>query len=108
MGPRRSSKPPAASTFSSGKRSLWDLRGLSPRGRRRTGASETHVSRACAEAKGCSVQLGETWLQEDGLTVMLILSNTTHSPGTKSSTNKGLNPHFIEEETEVQRSSYAS
>lgn len=38
--------------------------------------------------KGCSVQLGETWLREDGK-VTLILSNTTHSLGTKSSTNKG-------------------
>ena len=67
-----------------------------------------HVSRACAEAEGCSEQLGETWLREDGQMVPVILSNTTHSAGTKAATNKGLTPHFIEEETEVQRSSYAS
>lgn len=108
MGPRHSGKPPAASTSSSGKRSQWDLRGLSPGGRHRVGAPAVRMSRACAEAKGCSEQLGETWLREDGQMVLVILSNTTHSPGTKAATNKGLTPHFIEEETEVQRSSYAS
>ena len=52
--------------------------------------------------------VGETWLREDGQTVPVVLSNATHSPGTKAATDKGLTPHFIEEETEVQRSSYAS
>lgn len=42
------------------------------------------MSRACAGAKGYSIQLAEAWRGEDGLMVMvtMVLGNTTHLPGT--------------------------